>query len=118
LVTWWRSALCGVFYVDFCRTFCKFIQKWNILEKIEKKGCNVSQNMVIYESELHEYHKGEDHMSIYDRALKDMLDTYAPSASEREQACATAINVLLSCAVPPQSNSEAVASVPREPETT
>ena len=57
-------------------------------------------------------------MSTYDKDLKRMLDTYARSASEREDICKIAVNVLLSCAMLPRSESEAPASVPPESETT
>lgn len=57
-------------------------------------------------------------MSTYDKDLKRMLDTYARSASEREDICKTAVNVLRAYAMLPQSESEVPASVPPESETT
>ena len=57
-------------------------------------------------------------MSTYDKDLKRMLDTYARSASEREDICKTAVNVLRAYAMLPQSELEVPASVPPESETT
>ena len=57
-------------------------------------------------------------MFTYDKDLKRMLDTYAQSASEREDICKTAVNVLRAYVMLPRSESEAPASVPPESETT
>lgn len=55
-------------------------------------------------------------MTKYNAELKQILGNYAQMIGEREKACEIALNVLHAYAEPPRSDSEAPASVPREPD--